>query len=71
MVLLPSDEDPAVKHNRNTILVAVTLVLIISNFSYALRIWARKQNGQLGWDDYIMGLALPFSYIPAVCMYYG
>lgn len=53
-------------------LVSTIVVLIISNGSYALRIWARKKaNQRLQMDDWMMACALPFSYIPAVCLLYG
>jgi hypothetical protein len=67
-----SSEDHEVQAKRVSVVIAVTIVLVVSNVSYALRIWARKRQAQsLEWDDYIMGLALPFSYIPAACLYYG
>jgi hypothetical protein len=65
-------ESDAVDYNKRVVLASTIVVLIISNTSYVLRLWARrKQNQRLQLDDYLMGLALPFSYIPAVCLLYG
>jgi hypothetical protein len=59
-------------YNKRVVLASTILVLFFSNGSYILRLLARrKQNQRLQLDDYLMGLALPFSYIPAVCLLYG
>lgn len=72
MVALPSDQDPEVEARKRSVLISTTIVLIVSTGSYILRLWARKKQAvKLQWDDYFMGMALPFSYIPAACMYYG
>lgn len=71
-MVLPTANDPDVENKRNAVLVSTILVLIISNGSYILRMLARvKMNQSFQWDDYLMGLALPFSYVPAVCLLYG
>jgi hypothetical protein len=65
-------ESDAASYNQRVVIVSTTLVLIFSNGSYILRLLARrKQNQKLQLDDYLMGLALPFSYIPAICLLYG
>ena len=70
-VVTQADLD-AEAYNTRIILASTIIVLIISNVSYVLRLIARRmQNQKLQADDYIMGLALPFSYVPAVCMFYG
>jgi hypothetical protein len=70
-VVTQADLD-AEAYNTRIILASTIVVLIISNVSYVLRLIARRmQNQKLQADDYIMGLALPFSYVPAVCMFYG
>ena len=71
MSLTPSGAD-AVAYNKRVVLASTVTVLIISTGSYVLRLCARRKSGQkFQWDDYMMGLALPFSYIPAVCLLYG
>ena len=68
-VSLESDQ---VEYNKRVVLASTIIVLIFSNGSYFLRLLARRvQNQKLQADDYMMGLALPFSYIPAVCLFYG
>jgi hypothetical protein len=70
-VVTQADRD-AEAYNTRIILASTIIVLVISNVSYVLRLIARRmQNQKLQADDYIMGLALPFSYVPAVCMFYG
>jgi hypothetical protein len=70
-VVTQADRD-AEAYNTRVILSSTIIVLVLSNVSYVLRLIARRMQGQkLQADDYIMGLALPFSYIPAVCMFYG
>ena len=65
-------ESDAVDYNKRVVLASTIVVLFFSNGSYILRLLARrKQNQKLQLDDYLMGLALPFSYIPAVCLLYG
>jgi len=61
--MVPPIVDPdVVAYNRRIVLSSTISVLIISNASYILRLIARrKQNQRLQLDDYIMGLALPFS----------
>jgi len=72
-VFVPTQADlDAEAYNTRIILASTIIVLVISNVSYVLRLIARRmQNQKLQADDYIMGLALPFSYVPAVCMFYG
>lgn len=66
--LAPSD----VEGRKASVIIATTLVLVASIVSYALRLWARKLSSQKFMpEDYVMGLALPFSFIPAVCLLYG
>lgn len=68
-VSLESDQ---VEYNKRVVLASTIIVLFFSNGSYILRLLARRmQNQRLQLDDYLMGLALPFSYIPAVCLLYG
>lgn len=68
-VTLESDQ---VEYNKRVVLASTIVVLFFSNASYILRLLARrKQNQKFQLDDYLMGLALPFSYIPAVCLLYG
>lgn len=65
-------ESNQVEYNKRVVLASTIVVLFFSNGSYILRLLARrKQNQKLQLDDYLMGLALPFSYIPAVCLLYG
>jgi hypothetical protein len=65
-------ESQQVDYNRRVVLASTIIVLFFSNGSYILRLLARRmQNQRLQLDDYLMGLALPFSYIPAVCLLYG
>ncbi|KAN0092112.1 hypothetical protein V8E51_017959 [Hyaloscypha variabilis] len=69
---IPIVDPGAVEYNRRIILAATITVLVLSNASYVLRLVARRmQHQRLQADDYFMGLALPFSYIPAVCLLYG
>jgi hypothetical protein len=69
MVTLESSE---VDYNRRVVIASTIVVLVFSNISYVLRLWARRlQNQRLQLDDYLMGVALPFSYVPAVCLLYG
>jgi hypothetical protein len=61
-MVLPIVDPDVVAYNRRIVLSSTISVLVISNTSYILRLIARrKQNQRLQWDDYIMGLALPFS----------
>ncbi|RFU34878.1 hypothetical protein B7463_g1456, partial [Scytalidium lignicola] len=61
-----------VNTRKTTVLVSTTIVLVVSHLSYILRLWARKKSTQkIMPDDWVMGAALPFSWIPAVCLYYG
>ena len=70
--MVVSLESEQVEYNRRVVLTSTIIVLFFSNGSYILRLLARRvQNQKLQLDDYLMGLALPFSYIPAVCLLYG
>jgi hypothetical protein len=61
-MVLPIVDPDVVAYNRRIVLSSTITVLVISNTSYILRLLARrKQHQKLQWDDYIMGLALPFS----------
>jgi hypothetical protein len=69
---IPVEDAGAVAANRRAVLASTIVVFIISNGSYILRLIARRKSAQrFKADDYIMGLALPFSYIPAACLLYG
>ncbi|CZR55842.1 uncharacterized protein PAC_05730 [Phialocephala subalpina] len=71
-MVLPSADDPAVAYNKRVVLASTIVVFIVSNGSYIARLFARKKTGaRFQADDWIMGLALPFSYIPAACLLYG
>lgn len=65
--------DPdAVAYNFRIVIASVSTVFFVSATSYILRIIARKKVGlKLQADDWIMGLAFPFSWIPAACVLYG
>jgi hypothetical protein len=64
--------DDSVAHKRNVVLVSTIIGLIFSHVSYASRLWARRKSGAgFKLEDLMMGLAFPFSYIPAVCLLYG
>lgn len=70
--VIPIVDPELVEYNRRIVLAATITVLILSNASFVLRLVARRMQSQrLQADDYFMGLALPFSYIPAVCLLYG
>lgn len=66
-------EDPAaVAYNRRVVLATTIVVFLVSNGSYVARLYARKMTGaRYQAEDWVMGLALPFSYIPAACLLYG
>jgi hypothetical protein len=65
-------ESNAASYNQKVVIASTIVVLFCSNVSYILRLLARrKQNQKLQLDDYLMGASLPFSYIPAVCLFYG
>jgi len=71
-MVLPSADDPAVAYNKRVVLASTIVVFIVSNGSYIARLFARKKTGaRFQADDWVMGLALPFSYIPAACLLYG
>lgn len=71
-MVLPSADDPAVAYNKRVVLASTIVVFILSNGSYVARLFARKKSGgRFQVEDWIMGLALPFSYIPAACLFYG
>ncbi|KUJ18951.1 uncharacterized protein LY89DRAFT_667995 [Mollisia scopiformis] len=66
-------EDPeAVAYNQRVIIASTIVVFLVSNGSYIARLVARKKSGgRFQAEDWVMGLALPFSYIPAACLLYG
>lgn len=66
-------EDPeAVAYNQRIILASTITVFVLSNGSYVARLYAKKMTGaRFQAEDWVMGLALPFSYIPAACLLYG
>lgn len=71
-MVLPSADDPAVAYNKRVVLASTIVVFLVSNGSYIARLYARIKSGvRIQADDWIMGLALPFSYIPAACLFYG
>ena len=48
-----------VQYRQRSTLAATTIVLILSNTAYALRIYARRTSKQkIGADDMLMGAAL-------------
>jgi hypothetical protein len=58
--------------SKTFVLVSTIVVLIISTGSCIARVWARKKSSQkLEKDDWMMLAALPFSWVPAVCLLYG
>jgi hypothetical protein len=66
------EDADAVAYNRRVILASTIVVFIVSNGSYIARLFARKMSGgRFQAEDWVMGLALPFSYIPAACLLYG
>jgi len=66
-------EDPdAVAYNRRIVLASTIVVFVVSNGSYIARLVSRKMTGsRYQVEDWIMAMALPFSYIPAACLLYG
>lgn len=70
--MAPTLESDQAGYNKRVVLASTIIVLFFSNVSYILRLLARRKTHQrLQLDDYLMGLALPFSYIPAGCLLYG
>jgi hypothetical protein len=70
MAPLPPDNPDDVYNRRAFALSATTVVLFISIATYVLRIMARKKQAQaLKADDWLMGVGLLISFIPAVSEY--
>ena len=70
-MISPSPDDSTDVANRRVFAwVSTTLILVLSICSYAIRLWARRLSRQpLKVDDYLMGVGLLLSFIPAVSEY--
>jgi hypothetical protein len=67
---LPLDNPKDVYNRRAFAYAATTVVLVLSILSYAMRIAARRKSGQpLKWDDFLMGIGLFISFLPAISEY--
>jgi hypothetical protein len=70
MPALPPDNPTDVYNRRAFAYASTTVVLALSIISYILRIGARRKSGQpLKWDDFLMGVGLFISFLPAACEY--
>lgn len=69
---VPLVDPAAIAYNTRITIAAVATVFIVSVTSYILRVVSRRKLGlKLQAEDWIMGLALPLSWIPAGCLLYG
>jgi hypothetical protein len=64
-------DDPTEVYNRRVFAwCSITIILVLSIVSYILRLWARRKSGQrLKADDWLMGVGLLISFIPAISGY--
>jgi hypothetical protein len=70
MPALPPDDPNDVYNRRAFAYSSTTVVLVLSILSYILRIGARKKSGQpLKADDWLMGVGLFISFLPAISEY--
>ncbi len=70
MPALPPDNPTDVYNRRAFAYASTTVVLVLSVISYILRIGARRKSGQkLKWDDWLMGIGLLISFLPAISEY--
>ncbi|PQE22977.1 integral membrane protein [Rutstroemia sp. NJR-2017a BBW] len=61
-----------VKGKRTLVVVTAILMIVLSHVSYVLRLLAKRQTvARIQAEDWLMGLALLFSYGSLVCQFYG
>jgi hypothetical protein len=61
-----------VKGKRTLVVVTAILMIVLSHVSYVLRLMAKRQTvARIQAEDWLMGLALFFSYGSLVCQFYG
>jgi hypothetical protein len=67
---LAPDDPSDVASRRMFAWVSTTLVLCLSISSYFMRLWARRMSEQqFKADDFLMGVGLLLSFVPAICEY--
>ncbi|PQE32665.1 integral membrane protein [Rutstroemia sp. NJR-2017a WRK4] len=60
-----------VKGKRTLVIVTAILMIVLSHVSYVLRLLAKRQTvARIQAEDWLMGLALLFSYGSLVCQFY-
>lgn len=66
----PPEDLADTQSRRMFALVPTTIILILSILTYALRLYCRRKTGQgVKLDDYLMGVGLTISIMPAICEY--